>query len=323
MPDEPLYPLIFEPYLRPMPWGGRRLERWLDKPLPPAGKIGEAWLLSDHRLHVSQVANGPLTGISLRDLMTYLSEELLGFKAERFPLLIKLLDAQENLSIQVHPDDALAKHLAPKEGGKTEAWIVLECTGSSAIYLGLKKGVSRATLVREIAGGNVPNCLHRFHPGEYDCFFVPAGTIHALGGGLVVFEVQQTSDATFRIYDWGRVDAAGNPRALQIEAGLACLDEHSGGFGLYRPAHPERPGGRLVECGHFHMAWRRPAGPTNLQGFSLIFIVQGNATLAWGQETLPVRPGRIVLLPHDVEKTVLMPESSCRLVEITLPPAER
>jgi mannose-6-phosphate isomerase len=323
MSENPLYPLSFEPFLRPMPWGGRRLERWVNKPLPPGGKIGEAWLLSDHRLHTSKISNGPLAGVTLHDVLAKRPNELLGHPAERFPLLIKLLDAQDNLSVQVHPSDATAKHLAPKEGGKTEAWVVLERTGSATIYLGLKRGVGRNTLQREIAAGRVPNCLQQFHPAEHDCYFVPAGTVHALGGGLVILEVQQTSDATFRIYDWGRVEPAGKARPLHIEDALAALDEHGAAAGARRPAHTELPMERLVECEHFYLGWRRMSGPVTLNGLHMVFVVAGNCTLTAGAETLLLRPGSFVLIPRSVSGGVLTPEGACRLLEITLPQKDR
>lgn len=251
MAAPPLYPLRFKPYLRPMPWGGRKLRRWVRADFPPNEKIGEAWLLSDHTLHASVVANGPLAGATLRQLMAERGAELLGFEAERFPLLIKLLDASENLSIQVHPDDELAKTYAPKDGGKTEAWLALEAEPDAWIYLGLAEGADRDALRQAIADGSLPRLMKKLKPAAGDCYFVPAGAVHALGGGTVVLEVQQTSDATFRLYDWDRVGPDGQPRTLHLEAGLACLKPDAAAAGKV-PLHAFGEGySQLLECPNF------------------------------------------------------------------------
>jgi mannose-6-phosphate isomerase len=315
MAESQLYPLVFEPFLRPMPWGGERLADWIDMPLPPGKSIGEAWLLSDHALHASQVRNGPLAGRTLRELMTRRSADILGYKAERFPLLIKLLDAHENLSVQVHPDDMSAKQWVPGEGGKTEAWIVLAAEPDAAIYLGLKHGVDQTTLLRELASGNAALCLQQFRPKPGECYFVPAGTIHAIGGGLVVLEVQQTSDATFRLYDWGRTDETGKPRTLHLEAGLACLKTN---LRSPEPIPPARHSGDelLVTCEHFGLRRRKLDRPVPLVGPSIQVILEGSAEVP-GMAQL--RHGSALLVPARCVSTQLVPSSAITLIEVTIP----
>src|SRR5262245_26444494 len=175
-------PLIFEPYLRPMVWGGRRLATALGKSLPTEGTYGESWELSGHPQHVSRVADGPLRGMSLAELCTTHTAELFGKtkSAARFPLLIKLLDCHDWLSVQVHPNDELAAQLVPGESGKTEAWVIIEAGPTARIYAGLRPGTTRADVERHLAAGTVDQCLHSFTPRAGDCVFLPAGTVHAV-----------------------------------------------------------------------------------------------------------------------------------------------
>lgn len=314
----PHYPLLFDVYLRPMPWGGSRLQRWVDAPFADESPIGEAWLLSEHSLHVSRIANGSLAGSTLRELVADRAQELLGYPAEHFPLLIKLLDARENLSIQVHPDDTTAPRLAPLEGGKTEAWVVLEAEPTATIYLGLKPGFDRKALERELVTGNLPLCLNRFSPQPGDCYFVPAGTIHALGGGCVVLEVQQSSDATFRLYDWGRIGPDGQPRPLHLRAGLECLSEKALGAGLQMPRELDA-GGRieLVRCPYFQLErWRGPATLSIPEGPHIMVAVGGLPQVA----TQGLLPGRLLFWPACVPPEKIDLACGDELVVIAIPP---
>ncbi len=316
MAQPSLYPLPFEPYLRPMPWGGRRLEHWLGRSFESDSRIGEAWLLSDHPRHTSLVIGGPLAGVSLRQLMEHRSEELLGRELSRFPLLIKLLDARENLSVQVHPDDASAARWAPGEGGKTEAWLILESDPQAAIYLGLKPGFDKTSLARELTVGAATLCLNRHEPQPGQCYFVPAGTVHALGGGIVVLEVQQTSDATFRLYDWGRVDDQGKPRALHLEAGLACLQERPKNAGLQVLSTMNGGTERLVACDYFkmnriHLEQRMPlTGPCILVGLA------GEARVLHENHQVVLKRGGTILVPASIGVREIEASEQASLVQI-------
>ena len=209
MNQTPLYPLRFDPIYQYRLWGGRRLASLLSTPLPGDGPIGEAWVLSDRSDHQSLVANGPLKGQAIGRLMEQFREQLMGKFAprfRRFPLLLKFLDAREMLSVQVHPSDAYPDLIPAGETGKTEAWVVIEAERESHIYAGLKPDTTADSLRHSIASGAIADCMVGIVPKPGDAVFIPAGTVHTLGGGVVVFEVQQNSDITFRLYDWDHVD---------------------------------------------------------------------------------------------------------------------
>src|SRR5438445_469469 len=267
-------PLRFEPFLRPMVWGGRRLGEILGKPLPTREAYSESWEISDHALHHSVVASGPSAGQTLRHLMEHERKALLGSAAAEhgvFPWLVKFLDAHDWLSVQVHPDESAVKRLWPGEGSKTEAWFVLDALPGSRIYAGLLPGVDEPALRAALVEGTAADCLHSFVPRAGDCVFLPAGTVHAVGGGVLMAEVQQTSDATFRLFDWNRRDAQGQSRTLHIEEALACIDwdrgpdEHiltnpiSGAVAGSGPHGPLRQA--LVHCPFFHLEHVRETAP--------------------------------------------------------------
>jgi mannose-6-phosphate isomerase len=306
-------PLVFEPYLRPQVWGGRRLGDQLGKALPGGGTYGEAWELSGHPHHVSRVAEGPFKGMGLNDLCSKHGREIFG-KAHSgpFPLLIKLLDCHDWLSIQVHPTDAIAEQLRPGELGKTEAWIVLGVQPEGKIFAGLKPGVNRAVLTKHLEAGTTDQCLHAFTPKPGDCIFLPAGTVHAVGGGIVMAEVQQTSDATFRLFDWNRLGTDGKPRALHLEESLASIDWQAG------PVHPvlgkpltDLPAGitgeHLVNCPFFQLTRCRsaangvlPTGP----GMSIWMVLTGAAELSEveGPFRKKLGQGETILVPASANR---------------------
>ena len=262
MSQMPLYPLRFEPIYQYRLWGGRRLSGLLSAPLPGGGPIGEAWLLSDRDDHQSQVANGPLKGQTIGELMKEFRGQLMGKLAprfRRFPLLLKFLDARELLSVQVHPSDAHPELLPPGETSKTEAWVVIEANKGSHIYAGLKPGTTADDLRHSLTDGTIVDHLVNIVPKSGEGVFIPAGTVHTLGGGVVVFEIQQNSDVTFRLYDWNHVDAkTGKPRPLQVDQALASIDFANCKGGLVTPfvvttTLVERE--RLFDCEHFQL-WR-------------------------------------------------------------------
>jgi mannose-6-phosphate isomerase len=205
-----LYPFVFTPIFKERVWGGRNLERLYQKKLPPGVPIGESWEISDRPGDESVIANGPLAGKDLRWLMEHHTGELLGAgkeKLDRFPLLAKILDAQDKLSLQVHPPAGIA----PQLGGepKTEMWYFAETTPEADVFAGLKRGATRAEFERKIEDGTVAECFHRLPVQKGDCMFLHSGRVHALGAGSVVFEIQQNSDTTYRVYDWHRVGLDG------------------------------------------------------------------------------------------------------------------
>ena len=258
----PLYPLRFRLLLRRYLWGNRRLETCLGKPIGPGDDYAESWEVCDHGADQSIVDQGPLAGTTLGELVRQRGAELLGRhrgtrysgSRSRFPLLVKFLDAAQALSVQVHPNDEQAARLNPPDLGKTEAWYILSAEPGSTIYAGLQPGVDRAQLADAIRQGTCETLLHHFQPRAGDCLFIPAGTVHALGAGLLVAEVQQSSDTTFRLYDWNRVGPDGKPRPLHTEQALAVIDFQRGPVDAVRPQRTDRPWvSRLVSCDKFIM----------------------------------------------------------------------
>jgi mannose-6-phosphate isomerase len=256
-----MQPLVFQPYLRPQIWGGRQLQHVLGKPLPPEGLFGECWEVSAHPHHVSQVAEGPLRGAALSELWGEYGGELLGRSlrgGEKFPLLVKFLDCRELLSVQVHPDDATARRLTGDELGKTEAWVVLHAEPGSRIFAGLKPGIGREEFQRHLASGTLGECLHQLSPRPGDCLLLCAGTVHAVGGGVLLAEVQQSSDATFRLFDWGRTGPDGKPRQLHVRQALESIDWTMGpvaplpGKHLFEPG-TTAAGEQLAACPYFEL----------------------------------------------------------------------
>lgn len=237
-------PLTFRPVYQRLVWGGRRLERWRSN--LPEGPIGESWDLADHERGMSVVADGPLAGQTLNELTRRHGAALVGagFAGGPFPILVKLIDAADRLSVQVHPDDAIARALGLGPNGKTECWFVLEDGG--VLYQGTRPGIDRAAFERALAAGTVEASLNRFDVRAGDFFFVAARTVHALGAGCLLYEVQQTSDVTFRVHDWGRVGLDGKPRPLHLQQSLSTIDFTAAGFGPTRPLWaPHSRGGRI------------------------------------------------------------------------------
>lgn len=273
-----MYPLTFEPYLRPQVWGNRRLATELRRALPPEGRFGESWEISSHPLHVSRVADGDFAGRPINELWDNHREDLAGpgFEAvPQFPLLVKYLDCDDNLSVQVHPDDAQAR-AAGHACGKSEAWYVLEADPTARIYAGFKPGVTRAEVERRLDDGSLVECLNVFTPQRGDSFYIPAGTVHALGGGLLVAEIQQPSDVTYRLYDWDRVGSDGRRRELHREQALAAINWNA------PTVQPVRCSGSrhfetMVQCPYFRLdRWElQHAEAAPVAGPAVVLVVEG------------------------------------------------
>jgi mannose-6-phosphate isomerase len=220
-----LYPLTFHPIFKERVWGGRKLEQLYSKPLPPGVPIGESWEISDRPGDVSVIANGPSAGKDLHWAVENHALELLGTakaQHERFPLLVKILDAREMLSLQVHPPANKAAELGGEP--KTEMWYIADAAPGAELYLGLKRGVTRLEFEEKLRAGTVADCVHRVKVRAGDAMFLPSGRLHAIGAGLVIFEIQQNSDTTYRVFDWNRPGLDGKPRDLHIPKSLASID---------------------------------------------------------------------------------------------------
>jgi mannose-6-phosphate isomerase len=297
-------PLAFVPVYKKLVWGGRRMEAWRHD-LPP-GPIGESWDLSDHAEGMSLVsdgANDAIAGRSLADLVTAWPEALVGkgFAGRAFPLLIKLIDAADRLSVQVHPDDAIARRLGLADGGKTECWRILADGGS--IYQGTRPGIDRAAFERGLADGTVAGTLNRYEAKAGDFFFLEARTVHALGKGCLLYEIQQTSNVTFRVHDWGRVGLDGKPRPLHVAESLETIDFSRTGFGPRQPPWLDHPAGGTVrllcDSKYFRLEERQGSklGAPGGRRCSVVICIEGRGTLATAGGTLSLATMQTALVP--------------------------
>jgi mannose-6-phosphate isomerase len=316
--------LRFNPIFRRYLWGGRRLESHLHKPLGAGDDYAESWEIVDHGADQSVVRAGPLAGVALGELVHRFPRELLGSHAPvgAFPLLLKFLDCQRTLSVQVHPNDQQAAQLDPPDLGKTEAWVVLAADAESRMYAGLREGLDRATFATALAEGRCEEFLHEFHPRPGDCVFIPAGTVHALGAGLLIAEIQQASDTTYRLFDFNRVDADGNPRTLHIAEGLAVTDFERGPVSPQTPEHVTTGRERLVECDKFILDRVTLDEPDELGGderFHVLALVEGKLTVAGDPVGEPLAIGDSALLPAAAGATPVTPHEKAVLLDIYLP----
>lgn len=331
MSTQVLYPLRFLEIIKQALWGGRRLGTVLGKNLGPEGDYAESWEICDLASDQSIVADGPLEGCTLNELVQRFPVELLGrhAPANRFPLLVKFIDACQTLSVQVHPDDEQAFRMGLGTNGKTEAWVILEADAGSTLYVGLLAGVGSKELRQALDEGTVEQCLHQVPVAKGDCLLLPAGTVHAIGGGVLLAEVQQPSDVTFRLFDWNRVDAQGKRRRLHVEEALEVIDWRRGPVG---PVHPrlaphEATEGwerieELVDCDQFVI--RRCSGseeaPLGGEGcFHAIIGFDGQAVLEHKGRSYPLSRGESILLPAALGPVVCRPEKWVTLLDCTLP----
>lgn len=324
----PLYPLRFEPIFRRYIWGGDRLRTVLGKATGEES-CAESWEIVDHGPDQSRVAAGPLAGTTLAEIVSGHGQALLGqhHPQRRFPLLAKFLDARRTLSVQVHPNDAQAALLDPPDLGKTEAWLVIDAKKGGLVYAGLNGGCDRTEFQRQLSGGTAESCLNRFEPTAGDCVFIPAGLVHALGEGLLIFEIQQSSDTTYRLYDWNRVDADGNPRELHIEAGLDVTDFSLGPVGAQQPQSTDEPGrSRLVECDKFVLdrveAKTQADARIEIGGddrFHLLAVLAGSCHIDGDPSGEPLTVGSTVLLPASLGRVKVQSVGSVTLADVYLP----
>lgn len=318
-----LYPLRFQPILRRYLWGGRRLET-LGKTLGEGQDYAESWEVVDHGADQSVVLRGPLEGATLAELVAGHGPALLGRHAplEHFPLLFKFLDAQDRLSIQVHPDDARAAQLDPPDLGKTEAWVVLDAQPGSYLFAGLRQGIDRETLRRELARHTAELCIERIEPQPGDCFFLPAGVVHALGPGLLIAEIQQASDTTYRLYDWSRLGPDGQPRALHVEAALEAIDYAYGPVAAQVPKPTgDQHAERLVACDKFVLDRWQLSGSATVGGDQrchILAVLEGSVSIAGDPMGEPLPRGGVALLPAECGATLVTPQGKATLLDAYL-----
>ncbi len=302
-----LYPLLLQPALHVKVWGGRKLADVLGKTLPTDEPYGESWELHDS----VTVANGPLAGRTIAELVALFGEDLIGpggNSAHGFPLLAKFLDAREWLSVQVHPNDAQAQAYGDGERGKTEAWYVIQAEPGSSLVIGVQPGMTRAAIAEAIATSTLEESLVYAQVQAGDVLFVKTGTIHALGPGLLIYEIQQSSDITYRFYDWGRLGLDGQPRALHIEKSLdvSTLDSLPEILHTANQADTIVP---LVSCEFFvtELIQMRAGdfvrfGRQERSGFDALTCIEGEAIISSGEDTLMLGLGQTALIPAAVKE---------------------
>ncbi len=313
--------LRFQPIYQTRVWGGRRLETVLGRKLPDAQPYGESWELCDRPEAQSIVTGGLFAGKTLHELWTQHRSEIFGARhaqhpAERFPILLKILDCADVLSLQVHPPQDIAASLGGEP--KTEMWFVAQANAGAKIYAGLRQGVTREQFENALQIGTVASFVHSISPHTGEFMFVESGRIHALGAGLLVYEIQQNSDTTYRVFDWNRTGLDGKPRALHVRESLASID-----FNDYEPEmQSPAADGRMAECPHFATNYRKLEAGDNVEiktpedDFICLAIVRGHGVLAADA----VRAGDFLILPAGSMVCPLMAgEDLLEWLEIKLP----
>ncbi len=321
-------PFKLQPVLKEKIWGGRKLETILGKTLPP-GKYGESWEASTHRNGINTIQNGPLKGQNLEEAITKYPKELLGESIVEagyttLPVLIKFIDATDKLSVQVHPDDEYAR-IHENDRGKTEMWYVLHTEGKQQLIYGLKNNPTRETLQEAIKNNKIENYLRYVDIERGDLIFVPAGTVHAILGGVLILEIQESSDSTYRLYDWNRVGFDGKPRPLHIEKALDVIDynftrevtkpeKEKRDFGLYSP---------LVRCPYFNTNWylireRTLFRKQKRESFEILILLSGNIKIEFPGGSDYIKKGETLFVPPACTNITIGPTEESELVQVFL-----
>lgn len=319
-----LYPLKFKTIFKDKIWGGEKIKTLLGKDFAPLPNCGETWEISGVKDNVSVVDNGPLAGTSLTELLEKFKGELAGEKiyekfGNEFPLLIKFIDANDDLSIQVHPDDKLAKE-RHNSFGKTEMWYVLQADEGATLISGFNQELDEKIYLEKFNSGHLIDILNKEEVIAGDVFFLPAGRVHTIGKGLLIAEIQQTSDITYRIYDFDRVDDKGNKRELHVEEALAAIDythypEYKTKYELKEnePVH-------VVSCQYFTTNILKYTENTsrdysNLDSFVIQICVEGSYTISSGNEKIEVKKGDSILLPKALNKIEIVTNEGFKILE--------
>jgi mannose-6-phosphate isomerase len=307
-------PLTFQPIFMERMWGGRRLESEFGKKLPPNSRIGESWEIVDRPEAQSIVANLPLNGKTLHELWNQNRHDIFGDVPEtpRFPLLIKLLDAQEKLSLQVHPPEKVAAKLGSEP--KTEFWYAAVADPGAELFLGFREPITRAQFKRALDKGTVEDCVQKIRVKAGDAVFLPGGRLHAVGGRNLLVEIQQNSDTTYRVFDWNRVDATGKARQLHVDQALQCIDFTDVGPYLVEPNGEVLIKHELFEIQKWNLNSSREIAP--LGQFAIVCCLTGSLRCA----SIDLVPGEFFLVPASLETRQLRPQSErTSLLRITIP----
>jgi len=323
-----LYPLRFHPYYKEKLWGGQKLRTVLGKDFGDLTNCGETWEISGVEGHISVVKEGSLQGQKLTDLMAAYKGELMGERvykdyADNFPLLVKFIDANDDLSIQVHPDDELAKK-RHNSFGKTEMWYIMQADEGASLISGFNRELSQEVYQDYFERGKITDVLNREVAEADDVFFLPAGRVHTIGKGLLLAEIQQTSDITYRIYDFDRVGADGKKRELHVEQALDAID-----YGYYDDIKTSYPREKnqpitLASCPYFHtnrlnLNQSLKRNYQELDSFVILVVTQGQGRLSYEGGEMEIKMGDAILLPTVLNHVEFSPESELNLLESWVP----
>lgn len=325
MAETSLYPLKFRPIFKDKLWGGQKIRTVLGKDFGNLPNCGETWELSGVHGNISVTKNGPLRGEDLRSILSREKAALVGRKnyetyGDEFPLLIKFIDANQDLSIQVHPDDELAAKRHDSKG-KTEMWYVMQADAGSSLISGFSQEVDQASYMDHFENGQLTKILNREEVEADDVFFLPAGRVHTIGQGLLIAEIQQTSDITYRIYDFDRVDAAGNKRELHVEEALDAIDYKK--YDQYKTSYEDRLNDRVIleQCEFFTtnkltLDQSMTVDLPDLDSFKIYICLEGEAEFAYGHgksETIGL--GEVLLIPAVMTNYEIEPKGRVKLLE--------
>lgn len=332
-PPSPLYPLRFQEIIKDKVWGGDGFNRLLGKKAGP--RAGESWEIADIGNDSSVVANGPLKGRKLSDLLKTDARLILGedvyIRHQRFPLILKFLYAKDRLSLQVHPTDEFARAFESEGTGKMEAWYVVSATPESRIIRGVLPGTSEAEFRESLSNGKIDDCINKLRVKDGEVIFIPPGTVHSAYGDLLLFEVQQASDYTYRFTDWGRTDLNGKPRDLHVERAIKAMDLQSIGVSKLKPTRlPGFPYKRqlLLKCEKFTIEkldlpagkkGKEPADPTRFKTFTVLagkgkFLYYGASDKNHPPKTEPFAKGQTFLLPAHLGEYTVQADSTTEII---------
>ena len=319
------YPLTFTSIYKAKIWGGRRFATLFDRDLPAGVYVGESWEIADHGEDVSVVAHGDLEGTSLSELRRRYPDELFGEQAEefadRFPLLLKFIDAEERLSLQVHPDTKYALQHA-NDLGKTEAWYVVDAMPGAQIVRGFRAGMTKEKVFKAIQQKKLEQVVNTVAVEKGDAIFIPPGALHGIGSGVVLAEIQQNSDVTYRVYDYGRTDSRGRQRALHIEQAMDVLSFRDLASPKLKPVKVNSLHQRLTVCDHFSMYvyhFREPIHEYSLNRFRILCNIEGHGTVISPDglfEDVDFHPGTSILMPAAVKDFSLVPATHCVMLDV-------
>jgi len=320
-----LYPLKFEPVLKEKIWGGSALVSRFNKKPTGSLHIGESWELSGVEENQSIITNGFLAGNDIEELIEVYMGDITGYAVfekfgSEFPLLIKFIEAREDLSIQVHPDNALAKE-RHQAYGKTEMWYILESEKNSKIYTGFKDGVTKEMYKESVINKNLSDLLNVENPEAGDTFFIPAGRIHAIGAGTVLVEIQQTSDITYRIFDWNRKSSGNETRELHTDLALDAIDFTTTGKNKIRKEPQLNETVNLINCEFFNTNLIRMNESIKkeyhfIDSFVIYICTEGEFLIHWDNDSDKISKGETVLLPAMIKEVTLEPVGEAQLLEI-------